>query len=94
MDILESIIKVLVIGLVFGAGLPALFALGLRFRADGAGATQADGTVSPPNPALRALGYFFFAVVIAAIVLGLLWVTRQTLLYYTDIQIFPDWAYK
>lgn len=93
MDIIESISKVLVVGLLFGAGLPALFALGLRFQADGASGENADGTISAPNPAFRGLAYLIFAVVIGAIVLGLLWITRGTILYYFDVKIFP-FGYK
>ncbi len=93
MDIVESIAKVLVIGLLFGAGLPAVFAFGLRLHAQGVGGENADGTISQPNPTLRALGYLLYAFVAAAIIFGLLWITRQTILYYFDIQIFPDWAY-
>ena len=41
MTMLESILKVLVVGLVLGAGLPAVFAAGLVAYSDGAGG--ADG---------------------------------------------------
>ncbi|WAC56770.1 hypothetical protein [Gordonia sp. SL306] len=93
MDIVEAIGKVLIVGLIFGAGLPALFAFGLRFHAEGASETNADGTVSQGNPAMRALGYVIFGVVGLLILLGLLWITRQTIFYYTDIKIFP-FGYK
>ena len=93
MDIVESIGKVLIVGLIFGAGLPALFAFGLRFHAEGASGTNADGTVSQGNPALRGLGYAIFALVLAIIVIALLWITRQTIYYYFDIKIFP-FGYK
>lgn len=94
MTTLEAIGKVLLVGLIFGAGLPAVFALGLRVHAAGLGDANADGSVTPPNPFLKAAGYLLFAVVVAAIVFGILWITRQTLSYYFDIQIFPSWAYK
>lgn len=94
MDILEALIKVLVVGMIFGAGLPALFAIGMRLHSDGTGETTSDGTITAPKPALRAVGYLFFAIVTAAIIVGLLWVTRQTLSYYFDWQIFPAGAYK
>ncbi|MGV9826325.1 MULTISPECIES: hypothetical protein [unclassified Gordonia (in: high G+C Gram-positive bacteria)] len=94
MDIVESIVKVFAIGLLFGAGLPALFAVGMLLESRGAGGTTADGTTTAPNPALRAIGYFFFAIVLIAIIIGLLWVARTTLQYYFGIQVFPDWAYK
>ena len=94
MDIVESILKVLLVGLVLGAGLPALFALGLRFQAAGAGNQNADGTVTAPNPGLRALGITLYVLVAAVIVVGILWITRQTISYYFDLQIFPQWAYN
>ena len=49
----ESILKVLVVGLVLGAGLPAVFALGLVAYSNGAGGTETDGTTHAPNPALK-----------------------------------------
>ncbi len=93
MDIVTSIAKVLAVGLLFGAGLPALFAVGLRWFAQGSGSVAADGTVNRPNPAVKALGIILFALVAAAIVLGILWITRQTIYYYTDLKIFP-FGYK
>ena len=66
---ISPIWKVLVVGLILGAGLPALFAFGIRASA---GTTAVDGTVSAPNPAGRlAAGVAFVIValvVIAAIV--------------------------
>lgn len=94
MDIVESIVKVLVVGLIFGAGLPALFAIGLRMQAAGTADGNADGTVSQGNPALRALGYLVFALVAFVIIVALLWITRQTIYYYFDIKIFPSQFYK
>ncbi|QKT08384.1 hypothetical protein HUN08_15165 [Gordonia sp. X0973] len=90
MTVAESILRVFIIGLVFGAGLPALFALGLRFWANG---YNADGTVTNHNPALKALGAFLFAFVSLAIIVGILWITRQTILYHFHVKIFP-FGYK
>ncbi len=89
MDIVESITKVLAVGLILGAGLPALFALGMRAEAVGAGQVG-----RPANPALKYLGYFLIGLTAVVIVVGILWITRQTLNYYFDIKIFPDFAYK
>lgn len=94
MDIIEAIGKVLLVGLVLGAGLPAIFAVGLRLQAAGSGEINADGTTSPENPALKALAFVLYAIVLAVIVIGILWITRQTINYYAGIKIFPDFAYK
>ncbi|EGD55340.1 hypothetical protein [Gordonia neofelifaecis] len=89
MDIVSAITKVLAVGLLFGAGLPALFAIGMRLEATGHGDLG-----KPANPALRILGYVVFALVLVVIVVGILWICRQTLNYYFDLKIFPDFAYK
>ena len=51
MHYLESIFKVLVVGLILGAGLPALFATGMLAYSFGAGGEEADHIVHKPNPA-------------------------------------------
>ncbi len=50
MTYLESILKVLAIGLLLGAGLPAVFAAGLVAYSNGAGGTHADGTTVGAQP--------------------------------------------
>ncbi|AUH69996.1 MULTISPECIES: hypothetical protein [Gordonia] len=89
MDIVSAITKVLAVGLLFGAGLPALFAVGMRLEAAGHGDLG-----KPANPVLRIIGYLMFALTAAVIVVGILWICRQTLNYYFDLRIFPDFAYK
>ncbi|MBM7365954.1 hypothetical protein [Gordonia hydrophobica] len=89
MDIAASITKVLAVGLILGAGLPALFAIGMRLEAIGHGDLG-----RPANPVYRVLGYAIFGLTLLVILVGILWVTRQTLSYYFDLRIFPDFAYK
>lgn len=76
--------RVLLVGIVLGAGLPALFALGLRLQSAGAG--DADGTSR--RPALTALGYVLFAIVVAVVITGVLWITRTSLHHYLGISLF------
>jgi hypothetical protein len=70
---LNALWKIVVVGLLAGAGLPALFALGLRALSPPTGPTADDSTA----PAVTAgpLGYavagFCFAVVLAAIGWGI-----------------------
>lgn len=89
MTYLESILKVLLVGLVLGAGLPALFAVGLVAYSNGAGGAEADGTAPAPNPALKFAGLFLFAVVALVIVVALLWITKGTINHHFGINLFP-----
>jgi hypothetical protein len=71
---LEGAWKVLVAGLLLGAGLPAIFAVGIRSMAYGQGGeaeTHAAGVNPAPHPVGRAIGVLCFAVVLAAIALGI-----------------------
>jgi len=89
MTYLESIFKVLVVGLILGAGLPAVFAAGLVAFSKGAGGQNSDGTVSAGNPALKALGLVMFAFVALVIIAGVLWITRGTLIHHFGFDPFP-----
>ncbi|MET0899540.1 MAG: hypothetical protein ABWY45_16655 [Mycobacterium sp.] len=86
---LESIFKVLVVGLLLGAGLPAIFAYGLVAYSAGAGNTDADGTTHAPNPMLKFLGLALFVLVGAVILVALLWITRTTIEHHFGINLFP-----
>ena|SRR6187200_1556685 len=77
MTYLESIFKVLVVGLVLGAGLPAIFAVGMVAYSKGAGGQNDDGTMQAPNPALKSLGILLFLFVAWVIVTAVAWITRR-----------------
>jgi hypothetical protein len=85
----ESILKVLVVGLLLGAGLPAVFAGGLVAYSNGAGVTDADGTVHSPNPALKYLGIALFVFVAWVIITAVFWITRTTIIHHFDVDLFP-----
>ncbi|NUP53803.1 MAG: hypothetical protein HOW97_41750 [Catenulispora sp.] len=75
---LDALWKIVVIGLLAGAGLPALFAIGLRAlapRARAAGASGTSGTEAEPQPgpALRGplIAGLCFATVLAAMGWGI-----------------------
>jgi ABC-type multidrug transport system fused ATPase/permease subunit len=75
----EAIWKVLLVSLVLGAGLPAVFALGIRSLAWGTGAQTAgaDGsttTTGGGNPAGRIIAFLLFLLVAYAIVAGLIFI--------------------
>ena len=74
---LSALSKILVFGLLLGAGLPALFAIGVRLNAEGAGLAVHDGAVSQRNPVLLALSWAIFALVLFAVIIGVLFVARD-----------------
>jgi hypothetical protein len=86
---LESVLKVLVVGLILGAGLPAIFAVGLVAFSNGAGGQAADGTVTAPKPILKYVGVALFLFVGWVIVTAVLWITRATIIHHTGIDLFP-----
>ena len=65
---LEGAWKVLAAGLVLGAGLPVLFALGIRSLAYGARGAHPAGT---------ALGWALFAVVLLGVLLGITFIVAS-----------------
>ncbi len=91
---IESILRVLLVGLLLGAGLPALFAIGLTAFSRGAGDMNADGTSQAANPALKVIGLALFAVVSLVIVLAVAWITRSTIIHHFGVDLFPMLAKK
>ena len=70
----EDLWKILLASLVLGAGLPALFAVGVRSLAYGTGGDaeeHATGVSPAPHPAGRAVAYLCFAVVLLIVALGI-----------------------
>jgi hypothetical protein len=82
------LLTVLAVGLLLGAGLPAVFAVGLVSYSAGAGAPDADGHVHQKNPALQALGLALFTFVGLVILLAILWITRGTIIHHTGFDPF------
>jgi len=94
MNYLESIFKVLVVGLVLGAGLPAIFATGMLAYSHGAGGEEADHLMHKPNPPLKYLGILLFAFVAFVIVTAVAWITRATIIHHFGIDLFPMFPKK
>jgi hypothetical protein len=89
MTYLESILKVLVVGLLLGAGLPAVFAGGLVAYSSGAGGQSPDGTVHSANPVLKYFGIALFVFVGWVIVTAIFWITRTTIIHHFGVDLFP-----
>jgi hypothetical protein len=89
MNYVEAIFKVLVVGLILGAGLPAIFATGMAAFNAGAGGEHPDGTVTAPNPVLKYVGLLMFALVSIVVIAALLWITRTTIIHHFGFDPFP-----
>ena len=89
MTYLEAIFKVLVVGLILGAGLPAIFAVGMVAYSYGAGGEEADGVVHPQNPALKYLGILVFLFVGWVIVTAVAWISRAAIIHHFGVDLFP-----
>lgn len=80
---LNALWKICVIGLICGAGLPAIFAIGLRLLslpASGAGAvapSEDDERVYFGNVGGAIVAGICFAIVLAAIGLGIYWIVSS-----------------
>ena len=68
---LEGAAQVLVAGLLLGAGLPLVFALGIRSLAWAEGG-KAEKSRAEPRPVGRLLAWLCFGVVILGILMGLM----------------------
>jgi predicted secreted protein len=76
--------RVLLVGLVLGAGLPAVFAFGVRALAWGTGGdAEVHATGMEPKPHLlgRVVASAMFALVIAAVLLGISYIVAHGLGY-------------
>ncbi|MBI8989998.1 hypothetical protein [Corynebacterium meridianum] len=72
--LISDLLQVILAGLVLGAGLPALFAVGIRLSVPAANST------TQVVPAWRkGLAALCFAVIIGAIILGIMWITKGVL---------------
>ena len=78
-----AVFQIIVAGLLIGAGLPALFAIGVRMNAEGSGVVAHDGTVAHRNPALAALSWAIFALVLAVVIIGVLFIARDFIGHHT-----------
>ncbi|MDV6240041.1 hypothetical protein [Rhodococcus opacus] len=81
---IHSLWQVILVGLLFGAGLPAIFALGLRSL----GGTDTGEGVSQPTFAGRIGAWACFAVVLIAIITGILLLMQGLLASSFGIHIF------
>ncbi len=89
-----AIFQVLLVGILVGAGLPALFSVGIKALAWGAGG-DAEVSHEAGNPAGTVLAYLCFALVIVFIGLGIAIVVASGLGYHVDFaHVIPTFTKK
>lgn len=91
-EIFGKLVPVLLAGLFFGAGLPALYALGIRLLS---GTTEftADGRlveIEEPNQVAKIFAYIIFGLVVCVIIIGILWVAKDFIQHTTGISLFGE----
>lgn len=96
---LDGAWQVLLAGLALGAGLPILFALGIRSLAWGAGeaSVKTSGVTAPGprRPLGTAAGYLLFTVVIIGVVLGITFIVAGGFGYKMSFEnIYPTFIAK
>lgn len=83
-DMIIAIVRVALLALIFGAGIPALYALGMRAHS-GNPVRNAQGEViddTEASPQMKALAYAVYVALAAVIVLAILWVAKDTIGLY------------
>jgi hypothetical protein len=84
-----ALFQILVAGLIIGAGLPALFAIAVRMNAEGAGVAAGHGgaELSQRNSAMVAISWIIFALVLTAVIVGVLFVARDFIAHNTGMYL-------
>ncbi|WP_307741713.1 hypothetical protein [uncultured Mobiluncus sp.] len=80
-----AIVRVAALALIFGAGIPMLYALGMRAHAgdpirDETGEIIAD---TEPTPQMRALGWAVYGSLAFIIVAAIVWLAKDSIEFYT-----------
>lgn len=90
----DAVWKVAAVSILVGAGLPALFAVGIRAMAYGVGG---DAEVGMPegHPVGRVVGYLIFALVLAFILTGIAIIVSSGLGMKVSFEhVYPTFAPK
>lgn len=87
-EIFHKIYPVFLAGLIFGAGLPILYAVAVRLMS-GTATETADGAVQAKvHPLARGAAYAIFVLLALAILTGILWIAKDFLYAYTGFNLF------
>lgn len=88
---LAAVGKILAFGLLVGASVPTLFALGVRLHIANAGAV-ADGRPDARRRLLVGLSWVIFALVLVVVVAGVLFIANDFIGHHTGVYLFGNKA--
>ncbi|MEV6334018.1 hypothetical protein AB0M12_04785 [Nocardia vinacea] len=83
--IAKSLGEVTLIAVLLGTGLPVIFATGIRLWSMEPASADAVGA---RNQAAQVVAYLCFAIVIIAVILGILYIAKDFISHTFDIQLF------
>lgn len=84
----EASLKILLVGLLLGSGLPALFAVAVRVGSYGAGVQGSNGAaVTHRNPALIAVSFAIYTLALVAVLIGVLYIAREAIGSWTGVYL-------
>ncbi|KAB3523010.1 hypothetical protein GC425_03350 [Corynebacterium sp. zg254] len=92
----SSIFRVAGLALAFGAGVPLLFALGMRCMT-GDAIRDAQGVVVDHReaaPGMKMLGWLVYALLVVLVVVAITWISKDTLNHYLGWNLFPGLSSK
>jgi hypothetical protein len=82
---IDSLWKVVAIGVAFGAGLPIVFALGIRNLSI---ARVGSGGSVPPRGFTAVIGAMCITAVLAAVAVGILFIAKDFIYHTFDFSLF------
>ena len=87
---LNALWQVTLTGLILGAGVPMVFAFGIRFWSAAGAATAADGGGARRDYPALAAALLCFGLVIGAIVVGILYTAKAFIAARLGIHLFGE----
>jgi hypothetical protein len=87
-EIVSNTLQVIVVGILLGAGLPALFACGIKLLDIGTAHPAATPTgTAGGNKAALVGGYAIFAAIVVVVLYAILFVVKSSLSHYLGIEL-------
>ncbi len=84
--IATSLGEVTLIALLLGVGIPLIFSIGVRFWS--IETATVNGAPGGRNTVFQAVAYVCFAIVLIAVLLGIIYIAKDFISHTFDVQLF------